>query len=402
MKFEKIDISLLKPAEYNPRKDLKSTDKEYQKIKRSIEEFGYVEPIIVNSDDTIIGGHQRLKVLKDLGYKEVDVVKVEVDKTKEKALNIALNKISGEWDMATLTEVMEDLQLVNFDLEITGFDIDDINSILGIEEEVEDDDYEIELPEEPNSKYGEVYKLGDHYLMCGDSTKEEDVKKLMGGVKADMVFTDPPWNVNYGASENPRWKQRTIKNDFMGTEEFKEFMFQAFKRMNESSKDGAMTYVVMSAQEWGNMMLTLAMNNYHWSSTIIWNKDRLVLSRKDYHTKYEPIWYGWKEGEKRLHPLKDRKQADVWDIDRPSVSELHPTTKPIELVARAITNSSKAGNVVLDLFGGSGSTLIACEQLDRSCHMMELDPKYVDVIINRWETLTSKKAEKIGEENESN
>lgn len=213
-----------------------------------------------------------------------------------------------------------------------------------------------------------------------------------------MVFTDPPWNVNYGAvsEDNAQgYKPRKILNDFMGTQDFKEFMYNAFYCMNKASKQGCMTYVVMSAQEWGNMMLTLAENNYHWSSTIIWNKDRLVFSRKDYHTKYEPIWYGWKEGESRLCPLTDRKQSDVWDIERPSKSEEHPTMKPVELVAKAINNSSKKGNIVLDLFGGSGSTLIACEQLNRKCYMMELDPHYVDVIIQRWENLTGQKAEKI-------
>jgi DNA modification methylase len=178
----------------------------------------------------------------------------------------------------------------------------------------------------------------------------------------------------------------------MGTEDFKEFMDSTFKQMNAHSKKGCPTYVVMSAQEWGNMMLTLAMNEYHWSSTIIWNKSSLVLSRKDYHTKYEPIWYGWLEGESRLCPLEDRKQSDVWDIDRPSRSELHPTTKPVELVERAIFNSSKRDNVVLDLFGGSGSTMIACEKANRKNMSMELDPKYVDVIIKRWQDYTDKEA----------
>ena len=192
------------------------------------------------------------------------------------------------------------------------------------------------------------------------------------------------------------YKPRTIKNDFMGTDEFKEFMYNAFKSMNSASKEGAMTYVVMSAKEWGNMMLTLAQNDYYWSSTIIWNKDRLVLSRKDYHTKYEPIWYGWKEGS-RLCPLKDRKQSDVWDFDRPSKSDEHPTMKPIPLVAKAIKNSSKKNNVVLDLFGGSRSTLIACEQLNRKCYMAELDEHYCDVILQRWENFTGKEAVLIGE-----
>ena len=206
-----------------------------------------------------------------------------------------------------------------------------------------------------------------------------------------MVFTDPPWNVNYGGKEYPAYKQRSILNDYMPTEEFKEFMLSAFFCMNSASKDGAMVYVVMSAQEWGNLMLALATNDFHWSSTIIWAKDQLVLSRKDYHTHYEPIWYGWKNGS-RLHPLADRKQSDLWQIARPKRSDEHPTMKPVELVARAIANSSNKGDNVLDLFGGSGTTLIAAEQLDRTCFMCELDPHYVDVIIDRWEQLTGEKA----------
>ena len=253
-----------------------------------------------------------------------------------------------------------------------------------------------DIPEEPKSKLGDVYKLGNHRVMCGDSCVQDDVDKLMDGELADMVFTDPPWNVNYGADDkHPSWKPRTILNDFMGTEDFANFMNSAFKQINLHSKDGCPTYVVMSAQEWGNMMLSLATNDYHWSSTIIWNKNSLVLSRKDYHTKYEPIWYGWKGGAPRLMPLEDRKQSDVWDIDRPTKSELHPTTKPIELLEIPIKNSSKPANIVLDLFGGSGSTLIASEKLNRHARLMELDPKYVDVIVKRWEDFTGDTAELV-------
>lgn len=400
MEFKKIKISELKHADYNPRKDLKAGDAEFEKIKNSITEFGYVEPIIVNTDLTIIGGHQRAKVLKELGYSEVDCVVIEIDKTKEKALNIALNKITGEWDMAALSLLLNDLKAEDYNVEFTGFDwseaeklwdeYKDLNEAQG---DNPDDDFDAKLPEEPISKLGDLWILGKHRLYCGDSTKEEDVNVLMGEDKSDMVFTDPPWNVNYGATENPNWKSRTIMNDAMPTEDFKEFMNGTFKVMNCFSKSGAIAYVVMSAQEWGNMMLTLKDNEYHWSSTIIWNKDSLVLSRKDYHTKYEPIWYGWKEGEARLHPLDDRKQCDVWDIPRPKVSELHPTQKPVDLVIRAIKNSSNIKNVILDLFGGSGTTLIACIETDRYCRMMELDPKYVDVIAKRY-------IDKIGGEDE--
>ena len=235
--------------------------------------------------------------------------------------------------------------------------------------------------------------------MCGDSTISDDVEKLMNGEKADMVFTDPPWNVNYGSFDNSNnamgYKRRAILNDSMTTDDFKGFMNKSFNNIATNSKKGCLTYIVMSAQEWGNLMLTLTDNNYHWSSTIIWNKSSLVLSRKDYHTKYEPIWYGWLDGESRICPLKDRKQSDVWDIDRPSRSDLHPTTKPIELIEKAIINSSKKNSLVIDYFMGSGSTLIACEKTARKCYGMELDEKYCDVIIERWEQFTGQKAEKI-------
>ena len=367
------------------------TDEQIEQIRHSIEEFGFNDPIALWHDNEVIEGHGRL--LAVMGMDEIETVPV-----------IRLDNLSDEQRRAYMLVHNKLTMNTDFDLDILTVELDDIFDIdmadFGFEFDAVDDPVEVvedeapEPPEEPKSKYGEVYQLGRHRLMCGDSTKMEDVKKLMGDDMADMVFTDPPWNVNYGAVEKDNaqgYKPRTIINDFMGTEEFKEFMFSAFKCMNEVSKAGACTYVVMSAQEWGNMMLTLAQNDYHWSSTIIWNKDRLVLSRKDYHTKYEPIWYGWKAGA-RLCPLKDRKQSDVWDFDRPTKSEEHPTMKPVGLVARAVQNSSKKDNVVLDLFGGSGTTLIACEQTDRSCCMMELDPKYVDVIIERWENFTGEKA----------
>jgi DNA modification methylase len=232
--------------------------------------------------------------------------------------------------------------------------------------------------------------------MCGDSTDAGAVKRLMNGELAQLIWTDPPWNVDIGSSNNPRWKNganRQILNDNMSTEAFGAFLLAAFKNMREVCVPGAMAYVVMSAQEWGNIMNVLRQLEFHWSSTLIWAKDQLVLSRKDYHTQYEPIWYGWKDGAARLCPLEDRKQSDVWMIDRPKRSDEHPTMKPIELVARSIKNSSRKDDLVIDFFGGSGTTLIAAEQTGRRCNMIELDPKYCDVIRTRWETLTGETAE---------
>lgn len=399
-KYENVDINKLVPYARNARTH---NANQIKKIQSSIREFGFINPVLIDSQLNIIAGHGRVEAAKLEGMSEVPCLFIEdLTEAQKKAYILADNRLALDagWDMEMLKVEIEELKGLFFDIDIIGFDLDELDFNEEEEPDVKDDDYEVELPEEPKSKPGEIYQLGNHRLMCGDSTKEDDIKKLMNGQLADMVFTDPPWNVNYGAVDNDNaqgYKPRTILNDFMGTESFKEFMFKAFKNMNDYSKPGAMTYIVMSAQEWGNLMLTLAQNNYHWSSTIIWNKDRLVLSRKDYHTKYEPIWYGWKEGESRLCPLSDRKQSDVWDIERPSKSEEHPTMKPIELVGRAIKNSCKKGDLILDLFGGSGTTLITAEQTDRVCCMMELDPKYIDVIINRWESLTGEKAERIAQ-----
>ena len=389
-------ISDITPYEKNPRKN----DEAVKYVAESIKQFGFKVPIVIDKDGIIVAGHTRYKAAKKLNLKEIPcIVADDLSDEQIKAFRLADNKVAekAEWDFELLSDELDDL--FNFDMTVFGFEEEAEEETV----EVVEDDYEIAPPEEPKAKRGDIYKLGNHRLMCGDSTSVDDVGLLMAEEKASMGFTDPPWNVNYGAVKEGNaqgYRPRTILNDFMGTEDFKEFMNKAFASLNFAMKDGAMTYVVMSAQEWGNMMLTLAQNNYHWSSTIIWNKDSLVLSRKDYHTKYEPIWYGWKEGT-RLCPLEDRKQSDVWDIPRPKKSEEHPTMKPVELVARAITNSSKKGDIVIDLFGGSGTTLIASEQTDRCCRMMELDPKYVDVIVNRWEQLTGKKAELIKTEKEN-
>jgi len=382
-------ISAIKRNPNNPR-ILK--DDKFAKLTQSIKDFPQmleIRPIVVNDDMIVLGGNMRLKACKEAGLKEVPVVKVsDLTEEQQREFIIKDNVGFGEWDWDLLANEWDTDLLEDWGLDI-DFASDDDNEGLTDEDDVP------EIQEEHISKLGDVWVLGNHRLMCGDSTKSEDVGLLMNGEKADMVFTDPPWNVNYGAVQEGNaqgYKPRTILNDFMGTEDFKNFMDATFAQLNENSKKGCPTYVVMSAQEWGNMMLTLAMNEYHWSSTIIWNKSSLVLSRKDYHTKYEPIWYGWLEGEARLCPLEDRKQSDVWDIDRPSRSELHPTTKPVELVERAIKNSSKKDDYVLDLFGGSGTTLIAAEKSNRQNMSMELDPKYVDVIVKRWQEYTGKKA----------
>ncbi|MDR2712251.1 MAG: DNA modification methylase [Clostridiales bacterium] len=390
--IRKILADKLNPAAYNPRKDLQPGDPEFEKLLRSVEEFGYVEPVVWNErTGNIVGGHQRLKVLIQLGYSEIDCVVVELDEAREKALNVALNKISGEWDLPKLADVMRSIEESGLNFEITGFEQPDLDKLyqkmLRERGEIVEDDFDAEAEvaaiEEPVTQLGDIWQISKHRLMCGDSTDPGAVSALMDGKKARMTFTDPPWNVDYGGASHPSWKQRQIMNDKMSADDFYKFLLAAFKAMASVSEPGAMTYVVMSAQEWGAVMGAMREVGYHWSSTIIWAKDSLVLSRKDYHTQYEPIWYGWLEGEKRLCPLQDRQQSDLWQIDRPQKSPDHPTMKPVALVARAIGNSSHKGDAVLDLFGGSGTTLLAAEQIDRAAFLMELDPKYADVIVKR-------------------
>ena len=395
MNIQTVVASKMKAAAYNPRKDLKPGDAEYEKLRRSIEEFGYVEPVIWNErTGNIVGGHQRYKVLTSLGYTEIECVVLDIDEHREKALNVALNKISGEFDIPLLTDLLRDLNEDGFDVSLTGFDAAEMEDLFKEKTsgKVKEDNFDADKAaaeiETPVSQRGDIWLLGNHRLMCGDSTSPDDVHKLMDGGKARVVFTDPPWNVDYGSdAKHPSWKSRQILNDKMSTEQFGAFLLAAFKCMADVSEPGCMTYVVMSAQEWGNVMPAMREAGYHWSSTIIWAKDSLVLSRKDYHTQYEPLWYGWLEGEtktKRLCPLKDRKQSDLWQIPRPKVSVEHPTMKPVALVAKALLNSSRTGDVALDLFGGSGTTLIAAEQTERVCRTMELDVKYCDVIVKRY------------------
>jgi len=364
-----VKISELKLLHNNPRQISK-------------ENF-WARPVLANNksgENVVYAGNQRLRAAKAIGMKEVPCIIETLSDEKEKERTIRDNVELGEWDFDLLANEYEVEDLAEWGVELPVVEVEP-------EEGLTDPDSVPEAPKTPKTIKGDLYELGDHRLLCGDSTIVADAEKLMDGELAEMVFTDPPWNVNYGDVKKGNamgYKPRTILNDFMGTDDFKGFMNDVFSIMNVSTKSGGMVYVVMSAQEWGNMMLTLTENAFHWSSTIIWNKSSLVLSRKDYHTKYEPIWYGWKEGESRLHPLADRKQSDVWDIDRPSKSAEHPTMKPVELVVRAVENSSKQGDIVLDLFGGSGTTMLACQKTKRKARLMELDEKYCDVIVKRW------------------
>ncbi len=393
MNIQKIEITKLKPAEYNPRKNLKPEDEEYQKIKRSIIEFGYVAPVIVNSDMTVIGGHQRLKVLKELGYNEVECVVVDLNKNKEKALNIALNKISGDWDNNKLEELLAELKETDIDLDITGFSFDEVDNILKDITGSKEDDFDIQQAldeiDEPTTKTGDIWILGRHRLMCGDSTQKEQVLRLMNNQEADMLLTDPPYNVDYEGKTADALK---IENDNMNETEFYNFLLDSFRNMYESVKYGGSVYVFHADTEGLNFRNAFKSCGFKLAQCLVWVKNTFVMGRQDYQWRHEPILYGWKEGAGHYF-VDDRKQSTVLEFDKPSRNAEHPTMKPVDLLVYLIKNSSKEDNLILDLFGGSGSTLIAAEQTKRKCYTMELDPKYCDVIVKRWETLTGEKAE---------
>ena len=439
---ERRKLSDLKAADYNPRKALTPEDSEYQKIKRSIEEFGYVDPIIINEDGTIIGGHQRCTVLKDLGYEEVDVVVVSLDKQREKALNIALNKITGEWDELKLKDLLLDLDLGDYDVSLTGFESEELTDLvdrLAIEPEAIDDDFDesemLEQISEPKTKLGDVWKLGRHRLMCGDSTSQEDVATLMKGELADLIITDPPYNVNYGDKaemldtylQKGHRNNSRIKNDNMDNESFYSFMLQIYQSAYEFMREGAAIYV-FHAESTGHIFRQAFLDaGLKLSQCLIWEKNTFVLGRQDYQWRHEPCLYGWKEGAahyfindrtqdtvileddvdfeamkkaelvayiKNLH-RKYKDQTSVIYENKPARNDIHPTMKPVTLVGRLMSNSSKSGWNVLDLFGGSGSTLMAAEQLGRTAFLMELDEKFCDVIVKRWEEYTGQSAVKI-------
>lgn len=382
MIIEKKNTADLLPADYNPRKDLKPGDAEYEKLKRSIEQFGYVEPVIWNqTTGRVVGGHQRLKVLMDMGMTEVDCVVVAMDEEKEKALNIALNKISGDWDKDKLALLIADLQGADFDVSLTGFEPAEIDALFKdtLKDGVKDDDFDVgaELAQPTMAKPGDVWTLGRHRLICGDSTKAETYDLLMGGTKANLVITDPPYNVNYEGSAGK------IKNDNMADEAFYNFLLDAYTQMHSAMADDASIYVFHADTEGLNFRRAFADAGFYLSGCCIWKKQSLVLGRSPYQWQHEPCLYGWKKNGKHQW-YTGRKETTIWEFDKPKKNGDHPTMKPIPLLAYPIMNSSMSNSVVLDPFGGSGSTLIACEQTDRICYTVELDEKFCDVIVKRY------------------
>ena len=376
-----LPISVLKPAEYNPRKKLKPGDREYKKIKDSIEEFGFADPLVVNADMTIIGGHQRLNVAIDLGYTEVPCAVVDVDKTREKALNIALNKITGEWDEQLLADLLTDLKDADYDLDYTGFDAPEVDALFSniYDKKVKEDDFDVdkELKQPCFSQSGDLWLLGRHRVICGDSTGEEAYTRLMDGEKANLVLTDPPYNVDVEETAGK------IMNDNMEDSEFHKFLLSAYRCMHSNLADDGSIYVWHADTEGINFRTAFKEAGFYLSGCCIWVKNGLVLGRSPYQWRHEPCLFGWKQKGKHQW-YGDRKQTTVWEYDKPRASKDHPTMKPVNLMSYPIKNSTMTNGIVLDPFLGSGSTLIACCETDRVCRGIELDPKFVDCIVKRY------------------
>ena len=417
MNIKDYELNKIKPYEKNPRKHSADAIKY---IANSIKEFGFKVPIIIDKDNTIVCGEARYKAAKKLKLETVPCILAD-DLTEQqiKAFRLADNKVAefSEWDFDLLEEELQ--SIIDFDMFDFGFE--DIMAEMEADE-VEEDGFDPDdvAEEEPITKSGEIYQLGNHRLMVGDSTKEEDVKALMDGAVADLVVTDPPYNVDYES------KAGKIKNDNMSSAQFLDFLTSCFKNLTTNLKAGGAFYVWLASKEWINFETALNDNGLYVRQELIWNKNQGNLSRSDYHWKHEPCMYGWKDGAAHYF-IKDYTQTTVYEdakpdikkmkkeelvklleslmsdetpttvIDeaKPTANDLHPTMKPIKLIGKLVKNSSRKKEKVLDLFGGSGSTLIACEQLNRNAYLMEYDPKYADVIIHRWEQFTGQKAVKI-------
>ena len=398
LNVQQIALEQLVPYARNARTH---SDSQVAQIAGSIAEFGFVNPVLVGGDNIIIAGHGRVMAAKKLGLQTVPTIKLDhLTENQRRALVIADNKIAENagWDEELLRLELQNLADVDFDLDLLGFDdveLDDLLASLDDDEAAALDENIPEVQENPVSRTGDIWIMGEHRLLCGDSTSEADMKKLMGGELADMVFTDPPYNVNYGDTAKDKLRSkggakagRKIMNDNLG-DDFEAFLTAACKNMLAHTK-GAL-YICMSSSELDTLQSAFRDAGGKWSTFIIWAKNTFTLGRSDYQRQYEPILYGWKDGNDRYW-CGARDQGDVWFYNKPQKNDLHPTMKPVDLVVRGIKNSSKTLDIVLDPFGGSGSTLIAAEHTGRQARLIELDPKYVDVIVRRWQEMTGQKA----------
>ena len=377
------------------------SEEQIAQIAASIREFGWTNPILTDGDKGLIAGHGRLAAARKLELTEVPVIELgHLSPEQKKAYILADNRIAlnSGWDEELLKLELQELQGVDFDLDLLGFGDDEIERLLNGDQVgggLTEDDAIPEAPVDPVSRTGDLWILGNHRLLCGDSTVLSDVERLMGGQLADMAVTDPPYNVDYGnsAKDKMRGKDRRILNDALG-DGFYQFLYDACLNLLVVTKGAC--YVCMSSSELHTLQKAWIDAGGKWSTFIIWAKNTFTLGRSDYQRQYEPILYGWKQGVDHFW-CGDRDQSDIWNYNKPRVNDLHPTMKPVELVERAIKNSSKSRDIVLDLFGGSGTTLIACEKTGRQARLIELDPKFADVIVKRWEEYTGQQAVREGD-----
>jgi DNA modification methylase len=395
LKIQVWPIGDLIPYEHNSRTH---SPEQIAQVVKSIREFGWTCPILAGEDRVIIAGHARLEAARELKMTEVPVIVLpHLNEAQRRALVIADNRIAANagWDEAMLREEIQSLQVEDYDLEVLGFSDDELDALLADPEDESagktDEDATPEAEEQVITSLGDVWLLGQHRLLCGDSTQMAAVETVLAGGLADMVFTDPPYNVNYGATMKDKLRgksDRKIANDNLGSE-FEKFLHDACVNMLSVAK-GAV-YICMSSSELHTLEKAFREAGGHWSTFVIWAKNTFTMGRSDYQRQYEPILYGWREGVDHFW-CGARDQGDIWFIKKPHVNDLHPTMKPVELVERAVRNSSKTRDTVLDPFGGSGTTLIACEKAGRQARLIELDPKYADVICRRWQDFTGKTA----------
>lgn len=393
MKIQEIEIEKLIPYARNSRTH---SDEQVAQIAASIKEFGWTNPILVDGEAGIIAGHGRLAAARKLGMKKIPVIELShLTPTQKKALIIADNKLAlnAGWDNDMLALEFEELELEGFDLDITGFGEDEINSLKPeqVTKGLTDEDEIPEAPKEPKTKLGDIYQLGKHRLMCGDSCSIDDMEKLCNGQLVDMWLTDPPYNVAYEGKTKDALK---IQNDSMGDDQFRQFLRDAYVTADTVMKAGAVFYIWHADSEGYNFRGAAQDAGWKVRQCLIWKKSTMVMGRQDYHWKHEPCLYGWKEGAGHLWSA-DRKQTTILEFDKPSRNGEHPTMKPVGLFEYQMLNNTKGGDIVLDSFGGSGTTLLAAEKNGRYARLMELDPKYCDVIVKRWEDFTGKKAELI-------
>ena len=373
------------------------SDTQVAQIAGSIKEFGFNNPVLIDEDNGIIAGHGRVMAAQKLGLQAVPCIRLaHLSDTQRKAYVIADNRLAlnAGWDDSMLMLELQELDGEDFDLSLLGFEADELNALLNPIKETDgltDEDAVPEVPEEPKTKPGDIYQLGRHRLMCGDSTSIDAVEKLMDGQLADILITDPPYNVAY---EGKTKEALTIKNDEMSDDQFRQFLRDAFVAADTVMKSGAVFYIWHADSEGYNFRGACKDTNWKVRQCLIWNKDTMVMGRQDYHWKHEPCLYGWKDGAGHLWAT-DRKQVTIIECKRPKRNDVHPTMKPVELIEYQLLNNTKGQDIVLDLFGGSGSTMIAAEKNGRTARLMELDPKYCDVIVKRWEDFTGQKAELV-------